>query len=96
VGRYLNDIPLIIPIVRESQLTDQKLTTLRKTWTNRTDIAELIRPCNVNVTQGSKNSSRERERGREREREEFGSSLRRKKSRLSLLQYLPMSPPSLL
>jgi hypothetical protein len=89
VGRYLNDIPLITPIVRESQLTDQKLTTLRKTWTNRTDIAELIRPCDVNVTQGSKNSS-------SREREEFGSSLRRKKSRLSLLQYLPMSPPSLL
>jgi hypothetical protein len=36
------------------------------------------------------------EREREREREEFGSSLRRKKSRLSLLQYFPMSPPFLL
>jgi hypothetical protein len=38
----------------------------------------------------------EREREGEREREEFGSSLRRKKSQLSLLQYLPISPPSLL
>jgi hypothetical protein len=38
----------------------------------------------------------ERKRGREREREEFGSSLRRKKSRLSLLQSLPIPSPSLL
>jgi hypothetical protein len=36
------------------------------------------------------------EREREREREEFGSSLRRKKSRLSLLQSLPIPSPSLL
>jgi hypothetical protein len=47
----------------------------------------------VNVTKVARTAA---QREREREREEFGSSLRRKKSRLSLLQYLPISPPSLL